>query len=171
MIPLIMDNSEWINWIPKEKATLVFIIKDGLILLIHKKRGLGAGKINGPGGRIEQDETPHDAAIREVQEELLVTPTSIQKCGELCFQFMDGYSIIAFVFRATDCEGEPQETSEAKPIWTPIDQIPYSKMWADDKLWIPLMLQGHSFLGRFTFDGDRMLTDSVSITDTFETNF
>jgi hypothetical protein len=28
------------------------------MLLICKKRGLGAGKINGPGGRIDGDETP-----------------------------------------------------------------------------------------------------------------
>lgn len=36
-------------------ATLMFVIDEarGEVLLIRKKRGLGAGKINGPGGKID----------------------------------------------------------------------------------------------------------------------
>ena len=44
---------DWKNWIPRERANLCFIVKDGSVLLIRKKRGLGAGKVNGPGGKIE----------------------------------------------------------------------------------------------------------------------
>ena len=54
----------WLQWQPRERATLCFIIKDGEILLIRKKRGFGAGKINAPGGRIEPGELPIDCAIR-----------------------------------------------------------------------------------------------------------
>ncbi len=50
-------NVDWTTWEPKERATLLFVIKEGQILLIRKKRGLGAGKINGPGGRLEPGET------------------------------------------------------------------------------------------------------------------
>ena len=41
--------------------------------------------------------------------------------------------------------------------WTPLDRIPYDEMWADDRIWIPLMLGGLPFTGRFLFDGDAML--------------
>ena len=34
----------WNTWVPEETATLMFVIKDEQILLIRKKRGLGAGK-------------------------------------------------------------------------------------------------------------------------------
>ena len=148
---------DWANWTPTERATLLFIIRDGQALLIHKKKGLGAGKINGPGGRLDPGETPRQAAIREVQEELLVTPTGMREAGELMFQFVDGFSIHGYVFTATDYEGEPQETDEAIPLWTPLDQIPFDRMWEDDRIWIPLMLAGTSFIGRFLFDGDKML--------------
>ena len=74
---------DWSTWSGEMLATILFIIKDGQVLLIEKKTGLGAGKINGPGGKIEPGETPLEAAIRETQEELLVTPHSPRKLGEL----------------------------------------------------------------------------------------
>ncbi|NBV86555.1 MAG: NUDIX hydrolase, partial [Verrucomicrobia bacterium] len=40
---------DWTRWLPSERANLCFIIKDRRVLLIRKKRGLGAGKINAPG--------------------------------------------------------------------------------------------------------------------------
>ena len=152
-----LSDVDWPTWVPRERATLLFVIRDGQVLLIHKKKGLGAGKINGPGGRIEPGESPLQAAIREVEEELLVTPTGVHEAGELKFQFVDGFSIHGHVFTATDCVGEPQETDEAIPIWTPLDQIPYDRMWQDDHVWVPLMLEKKPFLGRFLFEDDTML--------------
>lgn len=155
------EDMDWDAWKPVEQATLLFVLRDNQVLLIHKKRGLGAGKINGPGGRLEPGETAHEAAVREVQEELLVTPTGVEERGELFFQFADGHSIHGIVFTATNCEGDPKETDEAVPIWTPVDQIPYNRMWADDALWMPILLAGHRFSGRFLFDGDTMLGHDV----------
>ncbi len=63
--PMQFDDIDWTRWIPKERATLLFVVRDGQILLIHKKRGLGAGKINGPGGRLDPGETPEICAVRE----------------------------------------------------------------------------------------------------------
>ena len=48
-----LDDVSWKDWRPVDVATLVFVVDGARILLIHKKRGLGAGKINGPGGRVE----------------------------------------------------------------------------------------------------------------------
>ena len=151
------EQIDWDHWRPVERATLLFVIKDGQALLIRKKRGLGAGKINGPGGRLDPGETPEMCAVREVQEELRVTPTGVRSAGELLFQFADGHSIHGYVFTATDCLGSPQETDEAVPQWTPLDKIPYAEMWADDRIWIPLMIEKRPFRGRFLFDGDAML--------------
>ena len=147
----------WIRWKPVERATLLFVRKNGKLLLIHKKRGLGAGKINGPGGRLDPGETPRQAAIREVQEELCVTPTGVRQAGELLFQFTNGHSIHGYVFTATGLKGTPKETYEATPLWVSEKDIPYHKMWADDRIWLPLMLAGKKFTGRFLFDDDTML--------------
>lgn len=152
-----LEDVDWATWIPRQRATLLFVQRDGHLLMIHKKRGLGAGKINGPGGRLEPGETPLQAAVREVEEEICVQPVGIRERGRLRFQFTDGLSIEGTVFTARDCVGEPQETDEALPLWVPEDRIPYDRMWADDRLWLPLMLAGRNFDGRFLFDGDTML--------------
>ena len=157
------------DWKPKERATLLFVVKDGQVLLILKKRGLGAGKVNGPGGRIEPGETPEQCAIRETQEELCVTPTGVTFAGELMFQFigdnpLGGHSIHGYVFRATGCEGTPTETDEAVPMWTPVDAIPYARMWQDDALWMPLMLNDERFVGRFVFEQETMRWHDVRLT-------
>ncbi len=160
-VPRRVNDIDWSTWTPGEKATLLFVLRDGRILLIDKKTGLGAGKVNGPGGRIEPGETAREGAIREVQEELCVTPTGVQEAGELYFQFVDGYALHGAVFTATGFEGQLCETREAAPRWTPLESIPYDRMWADDALWLPLLLGGQRFRGYFIFDGDRMLDSLV----------
>jgi 8-oxo-dGTP diphosphatase len=151
------------SWTPAEHATLLFVIQDNRILLIHKKRGLGAGKINGPGGRIEPDETPRECAIRETREELLITPVNVAYAGRLNFQFLDGFSIRGEVFRASGYHGTPSETDEAVPLWQPVDALPFENMWADDPIWMPLMLSGEQFDGWFIFENERLVEHDVRI--------
>ena len=159
-----LEDVDWEGWEPEIRATLLFVVRDGEILLIRKKRGIGAGKINGPGGKIDPGETPQACAVRETEEELCVTPTGVHKLGELRFQFTDGLSILGHVFAASGCEGEATETPEAVPRWTPVDAIPYDEMWADDRYWLPWLLEGRSFSGRMLFDGDELLGHAFECT-------
>ena len=156
-IPRRVRDIDWSTWTAVDPCTLLVVVRQRQALLIRKKRGFGAGKINLPGGRIEAGESPLAGAIREVEEELHVTPTGIERSGLLRFQFTDGYSLHVHVFRADDCVGQATETAEAVPLWTPIDAIPYDEMWADDRLWIPMLLERRIFDGRFIFEGEAMI--------------
>ena len=162
-VPRKVAEIDWPRWQPREEATLVFVVRGGELLLMRKKRGLGAGKINGPGGRIERGESTLECAVREVREELQVTPLGLEDAGANAFQFVDGYSIRVFVFRASDLQGEPAETDEGAPLWTPLAEIPYHEMWEDDRLWLPLVLARQRFQGRFIFDGDAMLDHELEL--------
>ena len=157
----VCDDIDWDSWSPTILATLLFIIHDGRVLLMEKKRGLGEGKINGPGGKIDPGETPVECAIREAQEELHVTAHDPEHAGELRFQFVDGLSIRCHVFRATKFSGTPTETEEGKPMWSSLDAIPYDRMWQDDRVWLPGVLSGGRFTGEFIFDGDTMLDHRI----------
>lgn len=148
------------HWKPAIEATLLFLVDETSqqVLLIRKKRGLGAGKINGPGGKMETGETGEACARRETQEELGIAVSDPVLHGQLWFQFADGLALYAEVFRATCWQGQPVETDEALPLWTPLDELPFAEMWADDELWLgPMLLDRRCFLGRFLFDGDCML--------------
>jgi len=152
-----VSDIDWTNWNPKERATLMFIQQNRQLLLIDKKRGLGAGYFNAPGGRLEPGETIMECAVRETQEELCITPLDPVHAGTLMFQFIDGFSIHGEVFTATEFEGTPTETDEAVPHWFSIDELPYHNMWADDPIWYPKLIAGEKFIGRFTFEGKTML--------------
>lgn len=156
-------NVDWNNWQPKVRATLLFLLREipgapgREVLLIRKKRGLGAGKVNGPGGKMDPGESPEACAVRETREELHVTALDPERRGLLRFQFTDGLSIHCVVFVARRFTGTATETEEAIPMWTPVDAIPYDQMWEDDRHWLPGALSGRTFDGRFLFDQERML--------------
>lgn len=145
-----------------QAAVLCFVVDGGRVLLIEKLRGLGAGKVNAPGGKVEPGETALAAAVRETQEEVLVTPVDPVLRARLGFRFADGYSLYVEAFVAHSHRGVPGPSPEALPFWCPLDAIPYDRMWADDKLWLPQALAGRLVEGAFDFDGDRMLSHQVS---------
>lgn len=166
--PQRVDEIDWSTWRQTESATLMFIVDGERILLMRKKRGLGAGKINAPGGRIEDGETALECAVRETREELNVTPVAPSLRGRQRFHFVDGYRLTVFCFLSRGYEGRPAETDEARPKWTPLTAIPYDEMWADDALWVPKMLAGELFDGRYIFDDDTMVDHAFHPAPTLE---
>lgn len=158
-----VDDIDWDSWKPTEKAVLCFIVTTNKILLIHKKTGLGKGKINGPGGRIEAGEEAINAAARETEEETGLIPENLKETGELSFQFKDGYKLHGTVFITSKFSGKMIETDEAAPFWCNLTEIPYDKMWEDDILWLPKILDGEYICGKFIFDDDLMISSEVEI--------
>ncbi len=136
------------------QATLCYIVKEGRVLLIHKLRGLGAGKINGPGGKVEPGESPLAAAVRETREETGVTPLNLQLRGELWFHFSADRVVHCLIFLADELAGQPQATAEAIPEWFNLSRLPYDQMWEDDRYWLPLLLGNKCFCGHVAVDGE-----------------
>jgi 8-oxo-dGTP diphosphatase len=162
-IPDSVSSIDWSLWQPTERAVLSFMRDGDRLLLIHKKTGLGAGKVNAAGGRIEPGETAVRAAVRETVEEVCMEPLNPEKRGELFFQFKDGYKLHGEVFFSTEFSGTPAETREADPFWCAIDDIPYGDMWEDDRYWLPLALKGIPFKAYFIFDNDRMVDKKIDL--------
>ena len=162
-VPAPDDGIDWDRWEPTERANLCFIRVENRLLLIVKKRGLGAGKVNAPGGRIEPGESALQAALRETMEEVCVHPLGVEEMGVLHFDFTDGYRLHCTVFAASGLEGEPAATDEADPFWVDVSEVPYDRMWSDDRHWLPLVLDGKKFDGWFRFDDETMLTCRVVV--------
>ncbi len=154
---LAFSEIDWANWRARDTCSLVFIVDGPRVLLIRKKRGLGAGKVNGPGGKLHPGESPEACGIREVHEEVGLRVSALEQYGLLHFQFSDGYSTSVHVFRTGRYQGDAIETDEALPFWVEQAAAPYDEMWEDDRYWLPLLFAGVHFEGRFLFDDDRML--------------
>ena len=131
---------------PTPTSTLVFALRAGQVLLGYKKRGLGAGKITGIGGKIEPGESVRAAAVRELREEagLIAKPEALLHVAELDFRFPNkaSWEMRVRAFVVTEWEGEPTECEEIAPVWTPLEALPFSRMWDDGQYWLPSALRG-----------------------------
>ncbi len=148
--------------------TLVFVVRDDQILLGMKKRGFGAGRWNGFGGKVEAGESIEEAARRETTEESGIRILALERVGvhEFRFTVRPDEILEAHVFRVQDYEWEPIETEEMRPEWFPIDAIPYDTMWSDDRYWFPIFLAGKKFRTKFLFgEGDVVLEQDIQVVE------
>lgn len=107
---------------PVEKGQLrgcgVIVMQDGKILTGTRIERGGRGRICGPGGHIEDGETPEEAAKREAMEEFGITCQELTPLGTL----KDGTSA---VFLCSEFTGTPKtdekEMTEAK--WRTIEDL------------------------------------------------
>ena len=155
-----------------------------------KKRGFGAGKWNGFGGKVEAHETVVQGALRELAEEseLVVQEADMVKAGTLLFHWRPEEQPVPWevsVFTCSVWTGVERETEEMKPAWFAETEVPYHLMWEDDKHWCvgavprgrrashrlrtnssarwPHFLAGKRFEGRFFFeDTDKLVTYELS---------
>lgn len=133
-------------------STLGYLLDGDRLLLAMKKRGFGKGFYNGFGGKLEKDEGFEKALMREAEEELGVIPKRYANVADLTFYSKGRKEIFVKVYLITKWEGEPKESEEMKPVWFPVEKIPYDKMWVDDRFWLPKVLEGKKINGKFWFD-------------------
>ncbi|KAJ2605956.1 hypothetical protein EV177_006037 [Coemansia sp. RSA 1804] len=138
--------------------TLIFPIDGERVLLGMKKRGLGQGKLNGFGGKVERNESVRQGACRELLEESgLQCTAEPERIGLLLFYFEhDPVAMEVHVFRAEQFAGQAVETDEMRPQWFGAHSMPFDQMWADDPAWWPLVLRRQLFVGRFWFKADQL---------------
>ena len=137
-------------------TNLCYILRnDSEVLLAFKKKGFGIGKWNGPGGKVMSDESPLESVIREVQEEVGLKVINLQNVGYLEFIWpskMEHHNNRCNVYLAKQFQGSPRESEECLPKWFRFDQVPYNKMWPDDKIWLPDILASQTIKKRFFFN-------------------
>lgn len=134
------------------------------VLLGEKLTGLGVGKLVGAGGKLEPGESGRAAAVREVAEELgvEVVARDLVAISDITYPFVDKpeWSQRSFGFVTRTWTGIPVGSDELAPHWFPIDAIPFDRMWADARLWLPRALDGEFVDATYAFRADGSLVDS-----------
>lgn len=132
------------------------------VLLGRKLTGLGVDRLVGPGGKLEPGESPREAAVREVAEEvgLIVEPADLVAIGEIAYPFVDDprWSQFSYAFTTEAFRGDVRASDELEPVWHPLDALPVDRMWADAALWLPRALGGEFVRATLHFGaGDRVV--------------
>lgn len=107
------------------------------------------------GGKPEPGESPLDTAVRETREEAGVIAVDPYHAANIRFrsEFVPALSdLYAYVFVTDTFKGKLTETNEMAPRWFRLDEIPYDKMWDDDRYWLPKVLAGKFVCAEFHFD-------------------
>ena len=136
------------------QATLCHMIRGHRILLMKATRGINKGKWNGPGGKIEDGETPEQGVVREVLEETSLSVTDPFYHGKIEFYMRGGGTLdyLVHVFSARRFLGTPRSSAEGRVRWFDVGRVPYPLMWDDDRYWLPLLLIGVRFDARVDYD-------------------
>lgn len=112
---------------PMKQAGVMLIIKEGLILGISRRHD--KTKFGLPGGKVEENETPAQAAIRETHEE---TGIEVFDCVEIYKRVElgdgpDGVDFYSYCFYASDWEGEPKNSEEGDVQWLTAEEVTSTK--------------------------------------------
>ncbi|PIZ51557.1 NUDIX hydrolase [Candidatus Woesearchaeota archaeon CG_4_10_14_0_2_um_filter_33_13] len=137
-------------------ATLCYIKKDNQLLLQRKTKELfGGDKYNAPGGKLMEQEDPEQGVIREVEEETGLKVFNLINQGILHFYDGDESSPAwsVHLFSTEQFQGELKtKVREGTHEWINFNDIPYSKMWEDDKYFLSTVLEGKHVVGHFYFE-------------------
>jgi 8-oxo-dGTP diphosphatase len=140
------------------RSVTCFIVRERRLLLQERPVGkIWAGMLNGPGGKIDPGETPAAAVVREVLEETGLVVTDPKPRGSLLL-YIPSQPLLELsvdIFVATFYEGVAH-AKEGVLSWHDRDALPFAQMWADQKYWLPAVLDGFSVEGKAVYETDSL---------------
>lgn len=142
----------------KKIFTMCIIHKNSYVLLSSRKKGFAKNLWTGYYGSL-----PEGGPINEYIKDSLLNEVGIkckncEKSGILNFHFEEvGNFLEMHIFNVRKFSGNIIENKNVKFKWFKKDKIPYDKMWAEDKIWLPMLLEGKKFEGTVYFSNNRRL--------------
>jgi len=141
---------------------LVYIEDAGRVLMIHREKAdEHRGLYLAPGGKLEANEAPLEAAVREAEEETGLHIEAPQLKAVLTFPdlgdspFGDEWHV--YVFHVVRFSGSLREDCpEGQLEWVPRDELLDLPMWEGDHLFTPKIFEPGCFTAKFLYRGSDM---------------
>lgn len=147
-------------------TTLCYIEENGAYLMLHrvkKKNDMNHDKWIGVGGKLEDQETPHECARREIMEEVGVEVPNLKYRGIVTFvsdlygtEYMHLFTSNGYVGRIKDVcdEGNLEWVEKSK-----VDKLP---LWEGDKIFFKLLdTETRFFSLKLVYEGDTLISHTL----------
>lgn len=146
---------------PLVLATVVYPLRAGRVLLMHRQQQPNLGLWTGAGGKVDPGESPYECALRELGEETGLQADHARFRGMLTL-FSPQWSWLLFLYVITDFSGEVNGHSrEGSLRWWPLHAVstlprPVSTTVFFDEV---IDLARPFYEARFSFDAEGALLE------------
>ena len=111
-------------WNEPHASACVAVLRDGQVLLARRGREPRKGRYVLPGGFVEFDETPYEAARREMREETGLEVDELALLEVHTIRYRENEASLSVVFHAPVWHGEPRAGDDAEAlVWRPVDVV------------------------------------------------
>lgn len=147
-------------------AVLVYALRDRQVLLLRRNKQPNLGLWIAPGGKIENDESPHEAARRELAEETGLTAVDLTWRG-LCTEVspLPDWQWLLFIYVTRQFSGDLRpDLREGELAWVDLDtyfhDLPIPEA---DRIFAPRILETDTgmFEAKFVYDATLTLVEWV----------
>jgi 8-oxo-dGTP diphosphatase len=155
---------------PTKIAVIVVLESSGYWLMLKRSYPPNRGLYTPVGGKIEDGESPHAAAIREAQEEAGIQLENVGYCGLLVDSSPSDYNWICFVYRARVDYFSPPDCNEGILTWVAIESLTTLPTPVTDKYLYPRVLSNQPFFLNALYSNENNLielTEEISNTQLF----
>ena len=139
-------------------ATLCYIEQYGKYLMLHrtkKENDLNHDKWIGVGGKFEENESPEECLLREVQEETGLTLTRFRLCSVITFVSDTWEGEYMYLFHATEFTGTLTGCDEGELVWVEKEKVLALPTWEGDRIFLQKMAAGEAFFTlKLRYEGD-----------------
>jgi 8-oxo-dGTP diphosphatase len=124
------------------------IQRDGRVLVGQRRRGdRHALKWEFPGGKVESGETPQEALVRELREELQIEAAVGSELARYEHEYPNGSRVHLLFFAVRDYQGEPLARVFEQIRWTQLETLPDLDFLEGDLDFVKRLARG-DFLAR-----------------------
>jgi 8-oxo-dGTP diphosphatase len=144
---------------PYRIVTLVYVLRDGKVLLLKRVKPPYVGHWVAPGGKVDRGESPAEGAVRELHEETGLTAKTVQLRALVTETSpADNWQWLIFVYRALDVTGEVvSDEREGELRWFSHGELAAANLPPADRYFMRDAIRTESGLSEYRFDYDETL--------------
>jgi 8-oxo-dGTP diphosphatase len=125
--------------------------------MLHRSKEPNKGLWVAPGGKVEDQESPLECAVRELREETGLNARHMTLRGLVTeVSPRDDYQWLLFIYVTNDPEGELIRCNEGQLAWVDVNAVPLLPIPEADAIFFPRVIEdgGPLYQAKYTYDAD-----------------